>query len=60
MWVDTAVCTGTFFLATVAVCFAGIDGVVMTLAGPAAPDPELGTLGLALAGGGLRLARFGM
>jgi hypothetical protein len=49
------VCAATFFFATVAVCFAGIDGVVMALPAPATPDPELGTLG-----GELTLATFGM
>ena len=48
-------CAGTFFLATVAVWFAGIDGVVLALPAPATPDPELGTLG-----GELRLGTFGM
>ena len=70
-WVTTAVCTGTFLLATAADAFVCMAWVVPTLpaadwlvpddvAPPADAAPELGVLAIVFAAGGSTLGRLGM
>ncbi len=72
-WVTTAVCTGTFLLATAADAFVCTDRLEaklpaadwlvlddVALPAPAEPVPELAVLALVFAAGGSTLGRLGM